>query len=87
VKRYLLSMVLALNQTFNALTGGSPMDTLSYRLAVHRAQGSRAASFGCRVFETFDFHPSSRVDHCEKAIEDHWIYVERVNQGQHPRGH
>jgi hypothetical protein len=86
MKRYLLSIVMALNFVANALLGGSPMESISYRAAMAREHGGKFGTGVCRVFEAMDFHPKTRVDHCTQAIEDHWRYMEQVNAGKHPRG-
>lgn len=42
----------------NALLGGEPDQTISYRAAVARSQGSRAGRLLCRLLDLFE------ADHC-----------------------
>lgn len=74
--RYLLALSLAANQLVNALTGGSPSETVSSRLGHARLHHSRPAAVGCRVLEFLDVakHVDNR-DHCDKAIHN---YVTRI---------
>lgn len=85
VKRWLLSVMIALNQTANAVTGGDPYESVSSRMGHSRAQGNHLAKGACAVFEFFDFHPRSRADHCTMSMALHQERLERALRGEHPR--
>lgn len=60
--RYLLNLLVAVDQLLNTLAFGDPDETLSSRMGkrVHRCKLCRAA---CRLLHLFD------PNHCEKTIE------------------
>lgn len=56
--RYLRRVFVAVDQLGNALTGGEPDETISYRAAVAQAAGSRPARLLCRALDLVE------PDHC-----------------------
>ena len=56
--RYQRRVLVGLDQFINALAGGDPAETMSYRAAVDRAAGSRFACVFCRFLDLF------QRDHC-----------------------
>jgi hypothetical protein len=64
MKRYTWNLLIAIDQLFNALTGGFPDETLSSRMGKKARKGDKFAKCFCRVLDVFD------KDHCEKSIEN-----------------
>ena len=62
MKRYVFSVLVALDQLGNALLGGYADETLSYRSAKARNQGRR---WGCVLCKLLDFIHN---DHCHYAV-------------------
>lgn len=56
--RYVQTVLLAIDQLVNALTGGYADETISYRLAVYNAEGKWFGCWFCRVAQWLVF------DHC-----------------------
>jgi hypothetical protein len=73
MKRWLLAILMALNQGINALSGGNPDETVSSRAGQAREQGSRVGAGLCEVFDWLDPRDgdSPQGDHCDIAIENH----------------
>jgi hypothetical protein len=76
--RYLLGLMIAINQLTNAITGGDPQTSVSARIAEARDHGHRAAKVLCAMIEKIDFHPPNRPDHCTEAER---IHLERMLKG------
>lgn len=75
--KYLLGVSLAANQLVNAATGGRPDETVSFRAARARAQGSKMGAGMCLALNAVDFHHERRdEDHCEKAARHHAEHVQ-----------
>lgn len=67
--RYAIAISIAANQFGNALTGGSPIETVSSRLGYARAHGSTVGSVLCSALNVVDHHHEQPgEDHCGKAI-------------------
>jgi len=56
---YVLSVLLALDQLANAIGGGFPDETISYRASIANQEGSRWACMFCRLIEIIV------PDHCD----------------------
>jgi hypothetical protein len=80
---YLKNVAIGLDQALNAIFGGQPCDTISYRVAVAWVIGhSRAACLFCKLLNVI------QSDHCRKtlAAEDHdrLLWGAAVAKGEHP---
>jgi hypothetical protein len=74
--RWLIAISLAANQLVNALTGGSPGETVSSRSGRARAHGAKFGRVVCRALEAVDVHQERPgEDHCDKAVRH---YRERL---------
>lgn len=62
--RYARRVLVAVDQLGNALTGGEPDETISYRAAVARAAGSVPACWLCQFLDLF------QADHCTKVMQN-----------------
>ena len=75
--------MVAFDQFLNALLGGEPDVTVSYRLAHGRHNGKR---FGCILCKLL--HLLHR-NHCERSIINHnesrKEWVEHINEGLRPK--
>ncbi len=60
-RRWFGTVLIALDQLFNAVLGGAPDETISSRLGRHRARWWGRA--GCAVLDRLD------ADHCRKAVQ------------------
>lgn len=60
VRRYLLNVLIAIDQGINALLGGDPDETLSSRMGKHKRGPAR---WLCKLLSLIDGR------HCEKSIE------------------
>ena len=63
MKRYLVNLLIALDQFGNALFAGDPDETISSRAGKAARRGRRWGCVLCRVLDVFEH------DHCEKSIE------------------
>lgn len=63
MKRYLVNLLIALDQFGNALFAGDPDETISSRAGKAARRGRRWGCVLCRVLDVFE------RDHCEKSIE------------------
>lgn len=63
VGRYLLNLVVWLDQGLNTLTGGDPDETVSSRAAKSARRGHRWGCVLCRAIDWID------RGHCERVIE------------------
>lgn len=63
--RYMRRNFVALDQLGNALAGGQPDETISFRAAKARAAGSRPACVLCRLLDLF------QKDHCAITLNNH----------------
>ena len=61
---YLVNVLVAFDQFCNALLGGNPMETISFRSAMAAAKGSKVGCLMCRFLNIF------QKDHCAKTVED-----------------
>lgn len=69
IGRYLVGLSIAANQLANALSGGSPIETVSSRAGLAREHGSHVGGAVCAVLSTIDrHHERPNEDHCQKAI-------------------
>ncbi len=79
---YVCNVLIALDQLANAVLGGEPCDTISYRAAVARLNRRRWGCALCRFLDLF------QRDHCGKtlAAEDRnrLIWGDAVERGEHP---
>ena len=69
IGRYLLNLLILLDETGNTLTGGSPNETISERSAKARAAGRK---WGCVMCAFLGWCASKiaghTVDHCAQAL-------------------
>lgn len=63
MRKYLLNLLIAIDQGANTLLGGDPDETISSRAGKGQAQGKRWACVLCRFLDWF------QRDHCAKSIE------------------
>lgn len=63
MKRYLLNILVAVDQLGNALFNGDPDETISSRLAKLNRKGNKIGVVGCKILDKFD------KGHCERVIE------------------
>lgn len=61
--KYLLNLLISLDQLVNTLTGGDPDETISSRAGKATRRNSGPWRLLCRILHIFD--PA----HCEKSIE------------------
>ena len=64
IKSYFWKLLVAIDQLFNTLLGGSPDETISSRLGKGERRGCKACRFVCRILDVLD------KDHCSKSIEE-----------------
>ena len=72
MKRWLLAVVMALNQLGNAILGGDPDMSVSARVGYARARGSTFAAGTCHVLDWIDPRDGDalRGDHCDVAVDN-----------------
>lgn len=63
VKKYFWNILIAIDQFFNALTGGDPDETISSRIGKHK-DSSKLARLLSRFLDLFE------QNHAEKSIEE-----------------
>jgi hypothetical protein len=63
IGRYFLNLLIVLDELGNALTGGSPEETISSRSAKAMLAGKRWGCLMCKFLNLF------QKDHCLKALE------------------
>jgi hypothetical protein len=61
VRRYLYSVIIGFDHLANALLGGYPDETISYRAANARDKDHRWGCVLCKVLDYID------TDHCDRA--------------------
>jgi len=76
--RYLVSVGVALSVLVNALTGGHPLETLSFRSAKARADGRRWGCLLCRLLDSVD------RNHCQNTL-DWWARHFRDDDSENAR--
>jgi hypothetical protein len=64
-------MAVAGNQLFNAITGGSPDESVSSRLGHARDHGSRFGKVACAMLERINTGKPQYADHCLEAMATH----------------
>lgn len=71
-KRWGVSVLMALNQLGNALTGGNPDMSMSARAGYAREKGSKGGALACKLLDWLDPRDgdSPNGDHCEIAIRN-----------------
>lgn len=62
MKRYILAILIGIDQLFNSFFGGDPDETISSRWG-RTKDNSEVAKIGCEVLDVVD------SNHCEDAIE------------------
>uniref|UniRef100_E6VL50 Uncharacterized protein n=1 Tax=Rhodopseudomonas palustris (strain DX-1) TaxID=652103 RepID=E6VL50_RHOPX len=62
LKHYAYRVLVALDHLLNAVLGGYPDETVSYRSATARDEGKRWGCVLCKVLDAID------RDHCTKAL-------------------
>jgi len=74
VRRYLLRVLISVDQLANALAGGCPDETVSDSLYRHKTEGNLAACVACRAL-SWIFRED---DHCRRA----WLRgLQRMRDG------
>lgn len=63
IKRFLINLLLLLDETGNVLTGGSPNETISERAAKARNAGRTWGCVLCRFLNVF------QKGHCDNALK------------------
>lgn len=71
LKWYVLSILIALDQLINALFGGYPDETVSYRSGKARSDGKRWGCILCKLLDAVD------PNHCEKTMRNKKVSVIR----------
>lgn len=69
MKRYLLNLLIAADQGWNAALGGDPDETISSRVGRGALAGSRLARTAERIIDALFFHLTGERDHCRNSIE------------------
>lgn len=80
MKAYLHTLAVALSVLANALAGGAPTETISYRSAKARRAGRRWGCILCRVLDRIE------AGHCDRAL-NWWERPRQIDtdeQGQLP---
>jgi len=72
LKRFLLNLLIILDELGNTLTLGSPEETISSRAAKARNAGKRWGCVLCRFLDWIQPH------HCDNALEDQAAGVDAV---------
>lgn len=69
IKKYILGILIAEDETGNALIGSNPHYTISQHLAMTRQRGSKIGCYGCKIL-TWLQNKIFRIpgDHCTNAI-------------------
>lgn len=62
LKRFLINLLLMLDETGNTLTGGSPNETISERAAKARNNGKRWGCILCSILDRI------QANHCNNAL-------------------
>ena len=79
---YFQRVLLGLDQFANAIVGGNPSDTISYRAAVARSKGECWGCVFCRILNLL------QKDHCDKAIAAFDAQIEQdaqeLSEGEQP---
>jgi hypothetical protein len=60
LRKYLINILIAIDQLFNSILGGDPDETISSRLAKKSGQCAKKA---CTILSMLD------KDHCAKSVE------------------
>ena len=63
MKNYVLNLLIALDQSVNAIFGGYPDETISIHAARDRNNGARWGCVMCKFLDLF------QKDHCDRTIE------------------
>ena len=63
MKNYVLNLLIALDQSVNAIFGGYPDETISIHAARDRNKGARWGCVMCKFLDLF------QKDHCDRTIE------------------
>lgn len=74
--RWLAAIAVAGNQLANAVTGGSPDESISSRLGHAREHGSKFGRFGCAVLQKVNPGDKTIGDHCDEAMSTHTIRMQ-----------
>lgn len=61
VRRYLIRVLISVDQMANTLLGGCPDETISDSLYRHKTEGAKFACVLCRFLDLFE------RDHCRKS--------------------
>lgn len=77
MKRWIAAVAVASNQLLNALSGGSPDESISSRLGHAREHGSKFARFACAVLEKVNTGHPQFDDHCLEAMATHAVRMKR----------
>lgn len=64
-KKWVINILISIDQLANALTGGDPDETISSRMG-KRLDNCKACRFICKILNRLDWR---NVDHCRNAIE------------------
>lgn len=80
--RYTLRVLIGLDMFASAITGGQPGDTISYRAAVARANGSKFACVFCKFLNIL------QKDHCTVTLasddNQRLLWGQAVQRGENP---
>lgn len=63
MKKYILNILISIDQLGNTIAGGDPDETISSRLAKLNRKGNKVGIIGCKILDKFD------KGHCERVIE------------------
>lgn len=69
--KWIAAVAVAGNQLLNALSGGSPDESISSRLGHAREHGSKFARAACAVLEKVNTGHPQYPDHCLEAMAAH----------------
>lgn len=62
MKKYLINLLIATDEWVNTLFGGSPDETISFRVAIMRAEGKQFGCIFCKFLDLF------QKDHCDITV-------------------
>lgn len=69
MKRYLLNLLIAIDQGWNAFLGGNPDETISSRVGKSAEEGSRFGVLCEKIIDWLFFKLTKEINHCRNSIE------------------
>lgn len=70
IKKYLVNILISIDQFFNTILGGDPDETISSRLGKCKEKGNRFCILTCKLLtKAFSRFGIETKEHCIEAIE------------------